>query len=212
MKGGLKMARAKSPERGKPAVMKLRDDEEEAIIEWISAQSNYSDSLRYLIQKEIAMNGIQNLQLQIPTVRSIETLRSSMKIPSVNMQTENVNPNISVNRSLSLPHQDVVSSEHVKAAPQEHQKIPASIQNDNVENGVLDNSVELDREVLISQVVDSEPEMKDVTVVESVITPSTLIVDNPESENKSSASLRTGTTTKRPAKKSFDSSVISSYQ
>jgi len=201
------MARAKSPERGKPAVMKLRDDEEEAIIEWISAQSNYSDSLRYLIQKEIAMNGIQNLQLQIPTVRSIETLRSSMKIPAINMQTENVNSNISVNRSFSLPHQDVMSSEHVTAAPPEHQTIPASIQNDNVENGV-----ELEREVFISQVVDSEPEMKDVTVVESVITPSTLIVDNPESENKSSASLRTGTTTKRPAKKSFDSSVISSYQ
>ena len=206
------MARAKSPERGKPAVMKLRDDEEEAIIEWISAQSNYSDSLRYLIQKEIAMNGIQNLQLQIPTVRSIETLRSSMKIPAVNLQTENVNSNISVNRSLSLPHQDVVSSEHVTAAPLEHETLPASIQNDKVENVVLDNSIEPEREVFISRVVDSEPEMKDVAVVESVITPSTVIVDNPEPENKSAASLRTGTSTKRPAKKSFDSSVISSYQ
>ncbi|WP_337035194.1 hypothetical protein [Paenibacillus illinoisensis] len=200
------MARAKSPERGKPAVMKLRDDEEEAIIEWISAQSNYSDSLRYLIQKEIAMNGIHNLQLQIPTVRSIETLRSSMKIPAVHLQTENVNSNTVVNRSLSLPHQEIVSSEHMIATPLEHQTIAASIQNDR------DNSVEPEREMFISKVDDTEQEMKDVVIVESVINPSGVIVDNPESENKTSASSGTLTATKRPAKKSFDSSVISSYQ
>ncbi|MEK4439021.1 hypothetical protein [Paenibacillus sp. FSL K6-2862] len=206
------MARAKSPERGKPAVMKLRDDEEEAIIEWISAQSNYSDSLRYLIQKEIAMNGIQNLQLQIPTVRSIETLRSSMNIREANLQTENINSNILVKRPVSLTHQEVASSEHVTVVPQEQHTMSSPIQNEKVENGVLNNSIEHESEVFIPPVVDTEPEMKDVPVVESVPTPSTVIADTPKSENKSSSLLGTGTTTKRPAKKSFDPSVISSYQ
>jgi phosphoenolpyruvate carboxylase len=64
---------------GKPAVMKLRLDEEQLIIDWINAQTVYGDSMRYLIQKDIAEHGIRNLQLHVPSMRDIETIRVQLR-------------------------------------------------------------------------------------------------------------------------------------
>ncbi|SFJ77185.1 hypothetical protein SAMN02799624_05905 [Paenibacillus sp. UNC496MF] len=61
---------------GKPIVMKLREDEETSVLQWLNLQSVYSDSIRYLIQKEIAENGLRNLQHFIPQHRTVETLKS----------------------------------------------------------------------------------------------------------------------------------------
>jgi len=63
---------------GKAAVMKLKEDEEQLVIDWINTQSIYADSMRYLIQKEIAENGVRNLQLFIPRIRDIETIRQQI--------------------------------------------------------------------------------------------------------------------------------------
>jgi hypothetical protein len=70
---------------GKPIVMKLRDDEEIEIMEWLNLQITYSDSIRYLIQKEIAENGLRNLQLYVPQTRTIESIKAQMA--SVSAQT-----------------------------------------------------------------------------------------------------------------------------
>jgi len=64
---------------GKPAVMKLREDEEQLVIDWINKQTVYADSMRYLIQKDIAENGIRDLQLSIPRIRDIESIRQSFR-------------------------------------------------------------------------------------------------------------------------------------
>lgn len=64
--------------RGKAAAFKLRDDEEEMILMWINAQSVYGDSMRYLIQKEIAENGIRNIQEFVPRSRDIESVRRQL--------------------------------------------------------------------------------------------------------------------------------------
>lgn len=61
---------------GKPMVMKLRDDEEKIVCDWFNLQNVYSDSIRYLIQKEIAENGLRNLQEFIPQFRSVESLKT----------------------------------------------------------------------------------------------------------------------------------------
>ena len=42
------------------------------IIEFANLQDNFSDTILYLIEKEIGENGIRNLQTVIPPVRSIE--------------------------------------------------------------------------------------------------------------------------------------------
>ncbi|QHW35451.1 hypothetical protein GZH47_31630 (plasmid) [Paenibacillus rhizovicinus] len=67
---------------GKPIVMKLREDEETVVLDWINLQTVYSDSIRYLIQKEIAENGLRNLQHFIPQFRTVETLKSINVISS----------------------------------------------------------------------------------------------------------------------------------
>ncbi|MGU3473141.1 hypothetical protein ACLBWT_18585 [Paenibacillus sp. D51F] len=97
---------------GKPIVMKTREDEEQLLMDWVNMQSMYSDSIRYLIQKEIAENGLRNLQLFIPQFRTIDSLKtmsayqttgpvreqsyiaaqSSPNAISANVQTESVAP------------------------------------------------------------------------------------------------------------------------
>ncbi|MFC5402442.1 hypothetical protein [Cohnella soli] len=65
---------------GKPIVLKLREDEEDIVCKWLNLQSAYSDSLRYLIQQEIAVNGLRNLQQFIPQHRTVETLKSLLQM------------------------------------------------------------------------------------------------------------------------------------
>ena len=65
---------------GKSIIFKLRHDEETLILEWFDTQEQFSDSIRYLIQKEIALNGIQNLQTFIPSKRSIQSIRDQQQL------------------------------------------------------------------------------------------------------------------------------------
>lgn len=64
---------------GKPYVLKMKKDEENLIFKWLELQDIYSDSIRYLIQKEIAENGLRNLQHFIPSKRTIESMREQLK-------------------------------------------------------------------------------------------------------------------------------------
>lgn len=94
---------------GKPYVMKLRDDEEELFLKWLNMQSMYSDSLRYLVQKEIAENGLRNLQLIIPQYRTIETLKSQLPAIGHNVELTPVMMNtvsLNIPPSAQLPERD----------------------------------------------------------------------------------------------------------
>ncbi|WP_157373761.1 hypothetical protein [Thermobacillus composti] len=71
---------------GKAIVLKLREDEEQLVIDWINKQTMYSDSIRYLIQKEIAENGLRNLQLFVPRIRTIETIKAQLMQTNVEKQ------------------------------------------------------------------------------------------------------------------------------
>lgn len=86
---------------GKPVVMKTREDEEQLLMDWINLQTTYSDSIRYLIQKEIAENGLRNLQGFIPQSRSIESMKSQMATMPVITPTVQVT---AYQQSLPLQH------------------------------------------------------------------------------------------------------------
>ena len=58
--------------------MKMREDEEEMVLNWLNMQTVYSDSIRFLIQKEIAENGLRNLQHFIPQFRTVDTLKAQI--------------------------------------------------------------------------------------------------------------------------------------
>jgi hypothetical protein len=100
LKKGVKKMKSTEFKPGKPCVMKLRDDEEELFLNWLNMQSMYSDSLRYLVQKEIAEHGLRNLQLIIPQFRTIDTLKSQLPMATNN---EELTPALMNTVPLSIP-------------------------------------------------------------------------------------------------------------
>ena len=51
--------------------IKFKNDVDQRIIDFVNKQSNFSNTVLYFIEKEIAANGIRNLQEHIPLVRNI---------------------------------------------------------------------------------------------------------------------------------------------
>ena len=54
---------------GKNFTVATKKDESETVLNWLNAQSNLSDSIRYLIENDIIQNGVRNLQEYIPAIR-----------------------------------------------------------------------------------------------------------------------------------------------
>ena len=52
--------------------IRFKNSVDPRILEFANLQDNFSDTILYLIEKEIGENGIRNLQTVIPPVRSIE--------------------------------------------------------------------------------------------------------------------------------------------
>lgn len=53
-------------------------------MQWLNTQSNLMDSLRYLVENEIALNGVRNLQAFVPMERSRLQSSNSPVIPQEN--------------------------------------------------------------------------------------------------------------------------------
>lgn len=62
------MKKTKLP--GENISLKTKKTEDPLIMAWLNTQSNLMDSLRYLVENEIAVNGVRNLQAYIPMERS----------------------------------------------------------------------------------------------------------------------------------------------
>ncbi|SDW97523.1 hypothetical protein [Paenibacillus sp. CF384] len=50
--------------------LKTKKTEDPIVMAWLNAQSNLMDSFRYLVEKEIMLNGVRNLQAYIPMERT----------------------------------------------------------------------------------------------------------------------------------------------
>ncbi|WCK54492.1 hypothetical protein PP175_25005 [Aneurinibacillus sp. Ricciae_BoGa-3] len=61
----------KPKKQGDNISLKTKKNESPIIIEWINCQTNLMDSIRYLIENEVTVNGIRNLQNHIPAERAI---------------------------------------------------------------------------------------------------------------------------------------------
>ncbi|WP_246079442.1 hypothetical protein [Paenibacillus piri] len=62
------MKKTKQP--GDNISLKTKKTEDPAVMNWLNAQTNLMDSLRYLIENEILQNGVRNLQMYIPMERN----------------------------------------------------------------------------------------------------------------------------------------------
>jgi hypothetical protein len=58
--------------------IRFRDNDNE-LMKFASAQTNFTDSVRYLIEKEIFENGVRNLQEYIPSNRDNNYFQSHLK-------------------------------------------------------------------------------------------------------------------------------------
>ncbi|QRG67652.1 hypothetical protein [Brevibacillus choshinensis] len=63
------MKKPKKP--GDNISMKTKKNESPLVLDWINSQTNLMDSIRYLIENEVAANGIRNLQKYIPAERAV---------------------------------------------------------------------------------------------------------------------------------------------
>lgn len=59
---------------------KPKANEDKRIIKFLDIQTNFADTFRYLIEKEIAENGVRDLSLFIPSKRNIDFMRESLGI------------------------------------------------------------------------------------------------------------------------------------
>ena len=58
--------------------VRLKNDE---LIAFVNAQGNLNDTITYLIEKEIAENGIRNLQNIIPAKRDKNYFKKNREVP-----------------------------------------------------------------------------------------------------------------------------------
>lgn len=58
--------------------VRLKNDE---LIAFVNAQGNLNDTITYLIEKEIAENGIRNLQNIIPAKRDKNYFKKNKEVP-----------------------------------------------------------------------------------------------------------------------------------
>jgi hypothetical protein len=196
------MIKSTEAKPGKPVVMKLRDDEEAEIMEWLNLQVTYSDSIRYLIQKEIAENGLRNLQLYVPQTRTIASIKAQLasvpaQVPDVSKATAQSNVGTpppsyqpSTERETTSITQEFQDQVHLHMengqSDQDVKKMPQSSENDQHKG-----SPSIGTGVLLSrQTSETEQPVKDESIKEDST------VNAPE---------------KRKAKKKFSTDVANSY-
>jgi len=59
----------KDKKPGDHVILRLKNQESPMIIDWMNAQSNLSDAIRYLIEEEIKAHDVRDLQEYIPAKR-----------------------------------------------------------------------------------------------------------------------------------------------
>lgn len=72
--------------------VKFKKDESKEVLEFANIQSNFCDTIRYLIEKEIAENGVRNLQKFIPPVRDENYFNSNKPAENKNEQARPTQP------------------------------------------------------------------------------------------------------------------------
>lgn len=87
---------------------------EQAVLDFVNAQENFSDTVLYLIQKEICMNGITNLQQIIPSSRTIADVQRLLSQSKINVLSSTPAPTpVLVQAPAPDPKENVNETEEV---------------------------------------------------------------------------------------------------
>ncbi|KRE53592.1 hypothetical protein [Paenibacillus sp. Soil522] len=62
--------------------LKTKKTEDPLVMQWLNMQTNLMDSLRYLVENEIMLNGVRNLQAFVPMERNMLQGSPALQQPS----------------------------------------------------------------------------------------------------------------------------------
>lgn len=149
--------------------LSFKKNVEPEVLEFLDKQSNYSDSILYLIQKEIAEHGVRDMQLYIPSRRSIESIREMNGMvevvtsnTSAKKEEKNLNNQLTrVDKQQVSTMQSIVENKNYAAFSEDELK-NKSFQNINVEVPVDEHPVQVVEEKFEENV----PSMKNEVVNE----------------------------------------------
>jgi len=112
----------KLKEPGGNISLKTKKNEDPAIMQWLNAQTNLMDSIRYLIENEVRQNGVRNLQAIIPAERSFGYAASAT-----------LSPDVYTNAGVSAP---IIDNRELAAGAEAGAVISASLDNPAVQSTV----------------------------------------------------------------------------
>lgn len=99
---------------------RIRNGADPRVIEFANIQSNFSDTVMYLIEKEIAQNGVRNLQKFIPLDRDILEIVEIERNVNARQQVSNQPTNYKaietdvINRRAVIHEHDAMTEEPLK--------------------------------------------------------------------------------------------------
>lgn len=159
------MARNDPKKPGSMLSMKTKINEHSLVMQWINSQSNFADSIRYLIEQDIINNGfkVRNLQLHIPAQRSLDDcyLQNQQQLghqyDSFANQSyqEVVSPNVEIKQEIVQDATVQTKNESIDRVPEkfpiekEREKEKISLRTDNKEEkSPEDNTEEKDKPII----------------------------------------------------------------
>jgi hypothetical protein len=128
----------KTKQPGENISLKTKKTEDPSVMNWINAQTNLMDSLRYLIENEIVQNGVRNLQTVIPMERNVLTINPSLQDRTLSVFHSEPFPKDAVaaagTRELPESREEVSAGKSVQQREAEH-PIPSEHRKDTEPEG-----------------------------------------------------------------------------
>ncbi|MGX5609710.1 hypothetical protein ACWKTZ_25375 [Bacillus cereus] len=158
--------------------MQSKDAYSPTLLSWIEAQENFSDSMRYLMEQEILLNGVRNLAKYIPQVRDLE---GAIREQQESQLEETINPSSVV----YVPTESPVTVPTQQPVRFENERPIVNVIEDTKKEETFAVPVE---KVTVEEKVEPktvEPEVKKEEVkIEPVVQPQTVDVAVPEQEKE----------------------------
>ncbi|MFP7486508.1 hypothetical protein SFC65_20290 [Priestia filamentosa] len=131
---------------------RIRKDGDERLIEWINEQSNFTESIRFLIELAIAKDGITDYGTVVPSVRSEKFLENYLK-----------NQGMNVVYNTSIPQQEAPASQVEKEISNDIES--ASVKQNDDKNGIVEKeAIQFSREVSVAK---ESPKVEEVNNLNS---------------------------------------------
>lgn len=69
-------------------IIRFKNNTNKDILEFVNKQSNFCETITYLIEKEIFENGIRDLMEHVPSLRTETYFRTICEVANINTNTE----------------------------------------------------------------------------------------------------------------------------